>query len=241
MYLVDMSLPADALMTIVALLKSLDGALLIITSLAYMSTFIPLAILFLYTLQLFYLRTSRQLRLMDLEAKSPLYTHLLETVAGLSTIRAFGWSTPTLENGLRLLDVSQKPYYLLYCVQRWLTLVLDLFIARLAVVFIALAVSLRSSPAAGAVGIALLNLLKLNSSLAIVITSWTELETSFGAIARLKELEIDTPKEEEGGGEMIVPPAGWPAKGRVVFDHVQASYSWVPIFYLLLGELENPN
>jgi ATP-binding cassette subfamily C (CFTR/MRP) protein 1 len=116
MSLVDMPLPVDAFMTFVALLKSLAGALLIITSLTYMSAFIPLAILFLYTLQLFYQRTSRQLRFMDLEAKSPLYTHLLETVQGLSTIRAFGWSATTLNNGLRLLDISQNPYYPLYCV-----------------------------------------------------------------------------------------------------------------------------
>lgn len=91
--------------------------------------------------------------------------------------------------------------------------------------FIALAVSLRTSPAAGAVGIALLNLFKLNNSLAIVITSWTELETSLGAIARLKELDIDTPKEEDGDEDMIIPPAEWPAQGRVVFENVHASYS----------------
>jgi len=31
------------------------------------------------------------MRLLDLEAKSPLYSHFIESLAGLVTIRAFGW------------------------------------------------------------------------------------------------------------------------------------------------------
>jgi ATP-binding cassette subfamily C (CFTR/MRP) protein 1 len=42
-------------------------------------------------LQKYYLRTSRQMRLLDLEAKSPLYSHFLESLTGLVEIRAFGW------------------------------------------------------------------------------------------------------------------------------------------------------
>jgi ABC-type multidrug transport system fused ATPase/permease subunit len=51
----------------------------------------PVLILAVYFLQKFYLRTSRQIRFLDLECKSPLYTHVAETLEGLSTIRAFGW------------------------------------------------------------------------------------------------------------------------------------------------------
>jgi ATP-binding cassette subfamily C (CFTR/MRP) protein 1 len=32
------------------------------------------------------------MRLLDLEAKSPLYSHFLESLTGLVEIRAFGWS-----------------------------------------------------------------------------------------------------------------------------------------------------
>ncbi len=31
------------------------------------------------------------MRLLDLEAKSPLYSHFIESLSGLVTIRAFGW------------------------------------------------------------------------------------------------------------------------------------------------------
>ena len=52
---------------------------------------IPPTVVILYVLQKFYLRTSRQLRFLDLEAKAPLYTQFTETLDGLHTIRAFGW------------------------------------------------------------------------------------------------------------------------------------------------------
>ncbi|EHK99656.1 putative Metal resistance protein YCF1 [Glarea lozoyensis 74030] len=66
----------------------------------------------------FYLRTSRQLRLLDLEAKSPLYTQFMESLSGLATIRAFGWRNALEKHNSEMLDQSQKPFYLLFAVQR---------------------------------------------------------------------------------------------------------------------------
>jgi ATP-binding cassette subfamily C (CFTR/MRP) protein 1 len=198
------------------------GILLIIISLKYMAAVIPFAAVFLYSLQLFYLRTSRQLRYMDLEAKSPLYTHLLETVQGLSSIRSFGWTSATMSDSLRFLDVSQRPFYLLYCIQQWLQLVLDLFASGMAVLFVGIAVS-TSTTSSGSIGLALLNMLTLNQSLVTVITEWTELETSLGAIARLRDMEMHTPKECQDC-ETFVPESSWPQSGRVVFNDISAFY-----------------
>lgn len=108
-------------------------------------------------LQKYYLRTSRQLRLLDLEAKSPLYSHFIESLSGLVTIRAFGWSDYFKELNLKLLDVSQKPYYLLFCIQRWLALLLDLMVAVMAVILMILVVKLRTDISGSFVGLALLN------------------------------------------------------------------------------------
>jgi ATP-binding cassette, subfamily C (CFTR/MRP), member 1 len=42
------------------------------------------------------------------------------------------------------LDTSQKPYYLLFCIQRWLSFILDLMVMVLAVVLMVLVVKLVS-------------------------------------------------------------------------------------------------
>lgn len=180
----------------------------------YIATIIPVCILAVYLLQKYYLRTSRQLRFLDLEAKSPLYTHFTETASGLATIRAFGWQSNFKEKNLIHLDASQKPYYLLFCIQRWLNLVLDLFVAGIAVVLVLMATELRHTASGASVGLALVNVVNLSQSLSALINSWTTLETSLGAISRLKAFVDSTPDEDEGL-KIQSPSSIWPEKGRV--------------------------
>lgn len=175
-------------------------------------------------LQKYYLRTSRQIRLLDLEAKSPLYSHFIESLNGLVTIRAFGWAIPFQELNLSLLDVSQKPYYLLLCIQRWLSLILDLLVAALAVILMVLVVKLRSDISPGYVGLALLNVMGFNELLAQIIKNWTMLETSFGAIARLKTFSATTANENLPSETATVPDS-WPSRGEIEFKNVSASYT----------------
>lgn len=106
----------------------------------------------LYFIQAYYLRTSRQVRLLDIEAKAPLYTHSLETIQGISTIRAFRWGPQFQKTSQHLLNESQKPVYMLYCVQQWLTLVLDLVVGVIAVMLIAMVTSLKDKFSAASIG-----------------------------------------------------------------------------------------
>lgn len=183
----------------------------------------PALILAVYFLQNFYLRTSRQLRFLDLESQSPLYTHVAETLEGLSTIRAFGWQEAFIESNIQRLDNSQKPYYLLYCIQRWLGLVLQLLIAVMAVTVMALATNLTNSTSGGRLGVSLSQVVTFNSSLASLLTGWTMMETSLGAIARLKDFQQST-KSEDKPEESFDPGETWPNDGAIDFNNVSASY-----------------
>jgi ATP-binding cassette subfamily C (CFTR/MRP) protein 1 len=127
---------------------------------SYVAITIPFVFVALYILQFFHLRTSRQIRFLDLEAKSPVYSHFLETLDGRATIRAFGWHGKFRAINTSRLDASQWPCYLLFCIQRWLNLVLDLIVATLAVIVIALAVNMRTSTSASRLGLSLNNVCK---------------------------------------------------------------------------------
>lgn len=87
------------------------GAALIASGANYVAASIPFCIVAIFFIQKFYLRTSRQMRHLDLEAKSPLYRLFTETAAGIMTVRAFGWKIDMANENLRLLEHSQKPYY----------------------------------------------------------------------------------------------------------------------------------
>jgi len=128
-----------------------------------MAAVMPLLAVILWCLQKVYLRTSRQLRLLEIEAKSPLYSHFMETVAGLSTVRAFSWQAAFEKQNEEALKNSQVAFYYLATIQRWLILVLDLIIAVLAIVLVGIAIALRNKVQVGLLGIALTNMVRFVS------------------------------------------------------------------------------
>ncbi|KAF5617327.1 major facilitator family transporter [Fusarium sp. NRRL 25303] len=222
MTLIDMSLPLAFYLTLDLTLRCLVQVGVVASGASYFGAFLPVSILALYLIQKYYLRTSRQMRLLDLEVKTPLYTQFTEITAGLATIRSFGWTNEFLAESFRMLNTSQKPFYLMFCIQRWLELVLDLFVAGMAILLVTIALRIPGTTSEGAIGLAMVNLLGLNMTLTTVIDQWTTLETSLGAIARLKSFISDTPNENKSSE--IEVPDNWPG-GRIVFDGVTTSYS----------------
>lgn len=190
----------------------------------FVATVIPGLLMAIYILQYFYLRTSRQLRVHELEAKTPLFTKFLETSRGIQHIRAFKWQEDFTLQMQDLLDHSLIPYYSLFCVQRWLTLVLDLIVCGVATILVSLAVEYRAETSGNAVGLSMLSLITFSGSLGSLLESWVDLEVSLGAVARIKAFCLGTPQEEENSGNDDSIPDNWPATGRIEFRGVSASY-----------------
>jgi len=120
-------------------------------------------------------------------------------------------------------DLSQKAFYTLFCLQRWLNVVIDLMMAGIAVGTITLAVVLRDSTTGGDIGVALSVVLVANTTLLRLVQTWTTFETSLGAIARMKAVQHDTPVEDLPG-ECLVPAANWPSDGAIEIRNLTASY-----------------
>ncbi|MCJ1282757.1 hypothetical protein MMC26_002082 [Xylographa opegraphella] len=222
MGLIDTELPRTLNNLGASVFITIGQLVVIATASPYVALFFPVLTIIFIFVQEIYLRTSRQLRLMDLEAKSPLYSHFLETLSGLATIRAFGWSKANCERNNRLLDSSQQPAYLLVMVQRWLNLVLDLMATVIGLAVVFLAVQFRAS--SGFTGVALINLMSLDTMLKQVLMKWTDLETSIGAVSRVKSFS-ETTASEDLPGETQIPPANWPQQGNIDIQNIFASYN----------------
>jgi ATP-binding cassette subfamily C (CFTR/MRP) protein 1 len=155
--------------TFLNLLKHLDvynnlyKMILIAISTAYIIPAFPIILFAFYVMQRFYLRTSRQVRFIDLETKYPLYTNFIETLSGLATIRGFGWERHFETQNRAFLQASQRPFFILMTIQRWLTLVLDLIVSALASLLAILAVELRHTINSGYLGLALVNVVSSSS------------------------------------------------------------------------------
>jgi ATP-binding cassette subfamily C (CFTR/MRP) protein 1 len=189
----------------------------------YLSISVPVIGVILYYIQAYYLQTSRQIRLLSIETRAPLYSHFLETTSGASTIRGFGWQTAFRKAHETALDNSQKPFYMLLSIQQWLTLMLDLLVWVVAVALVATTILLKGHGSAGSLGVALNIVLTFNSSLTGTIQSWTKLETSIGAVSRLQAFVEET-LQESSRENVVSVHHDWPTQGCVSFKNVTAGY-----------------
>jgi ATP-binding cassette subfamily C (CFTR/MRP) protein 1 len=156
--LVDSELPLALIDAVEYVYNCLYKMVLIGIATAYITPIFPLLLGAFWMIQRFYLRTSRQIRFLDLETKAPLYTHFIETLAGLATIRAAAWEKGFERQNLVGLQASQRPFFLLATIQRWLSLVLDLIVSVVGIIVAILAVELRYSINPGYLGLALVNI-----------------------------------------------------------------------------------
>lgn len=223
MQLVDMDLPSTLVNYSSTAFACITKVIIIAVSSRYMGITIPFIGVFLFFLQRFYLQTSRQIRLISIEAKAPLYGSFTSMADGLVTIRAFDWQRQYEERCQQLIDTSQRPEYILSCVQHCLGFVLGIVTTIIAVVLVAITVNLPNQTDAGSVGVSLVMVVGFSEVLVRLIKSWTNLETSIGAVARIKRFVADTVSEEPGGKGQVPPPA-WPSAGGVEIKSLTASY-----------------
>lgn len=225
MQLIDMELPASALGAATALATVISQAVLIGVTGRYIAAAFPFLLLIFYLIQKVYLRTSRQLRFLDIEHRAPLYSHTMEILDGLASIRAFGFDSSCMEAICNSLDESQRPAYFLGCLQQWLLFASDMIIAVLAVILITITTTLRQEIGVSFMGLALSNVVGFGSTIQMLLVTWVQLEISMGAIARVKNFNasIDTENINEPSTCHRGEP-GWPSRGKVSFRNVSVSY-----------------
>ena len=121
------------------------------------------------------------------------------------------------------LDTSQKPFYLLFCVQHWLTLVLDCVQVGFVLLIVGLIIGLKDRISAGFAGVALSNLINLSSLMSNLVMVWTQLETSMASVERIKTFKESTPSENMVT-ENLMPPDNWPSQGSIEFKGIDVTY-----------------
>ncbi|OAA60152.1 ABC transporter, transmembrane domain, type 1 [Cordyceps fumosorosea ARSEF 2679] len=226
MELIGIELPIIIINYLASFYECIAKVLLLAVFGRYLTASLPIFLAAIYIIQRIYLRTSRQVRLLDIEAKAPVYLQFLESKNGAATLRAFGWQQSCQLALQGLLNRSQRPVYLLFCIQQWLALVLDAMVSALVLILIAIVVTWRDKFSPGSVGVSLVTVMTFNSALTQLIKMWTSLETSIGAVGRIKDFKDNTVPEEEVLGilQPESPPPNWPRVGNIEFKNVVASY-----------------
>ncbi|KAM9636100.1 multidrug resistance-associated protein 1-like isoform 1-T1 [Trichechus inunguis] len=182
---------------------------------------VPLIFLY-FTIQRYYVASSRQIRRLAAASRSPIISHFSETLSGVSTIRAFGHEQRFIQQNKDVVNENLVCFYNSVISNRWLSVRLE-FLGNLMVFFAALlAVLAGSSVDSATVGLSISYALNITQSLNFWVRKACEIETNAVSIERVCEYEN---MDKEAPWIMSRrPPSQWPNKGIVEFINFQARY-----------------
>ncbi|EKM76533.1 hypothetical protein AGABI1DRAFT_122491 [Agaricus bisporus var. burnettii JB137-S8] len=162
-----------------------------------------------YELAIGYLNTGRDLRRMESNSRSPIFSDFGELLEGIVTVRAFSAENRFLNNLHKKVDVTTKMWYSFWMTNRWLLLHFD-FLSALAVFVTTLFSITLLTDDAGLAGITITSAMAFTQSVYWACRFWTGLELDLNSVERVVEY-LDLPQEPPAIIESNRAPAYWPS------------------------------
>ncbi|GAB6029962.1 Multidrug resistance-associated protein 1 [Chamberlinius hualienensis] len=184
---------------------------------------LPILICF-YLIQRFYIGGGRQLRRYESTSKSPIYSMFSETVAGISTIRAFSTEQMFYHQLTRLLDTNALCGYLTTIAQLWLALRMELFGAILLIMAGLFAVFQKESFTPSVVALVISYTITAISNFKILFRSVSVVETNMVSVERILSYTASEVPHEAPWVTDKRPPATWPHRGAISFTNYKTKY-----------------
>ncbi|KAJ2793881.1 hypothetical protein H4R20_006403 [Coemansia guatemalensis] len=172
-----------------------------------------------------YISASREIKRFESVTKSPIYTHFGETLNGVSTIRAYGHEKRFIEANYNKIDDNAQPKIYMTAANRWLGIRVDLtgaFVSFLAGLFALMASGGRVD--AGLAGMSLSYALNFTQHVLWVVRFYSINEMNLNSVERVVEYLDITPEAPVSIPDRV-PPAEWPAEGRISVEDLVLQYA----------------
>ncbi|PPQ62804.1 hypothetical protein CVT24_000498 [Panaeolus cyanescens] len=174
-----------------------------------------------------YLNTGRDLRRMESNSRSPIFSDFGELLEGIVTVRAFSAERRFLNNLHKRIDTTTKMWYSFWMTNRWLLLNFDV-LGAIAVLITTLFSIATLSNGAGLAGLCITSAMAFTSSVYWACRFWTALELDLNSVERIVEY-LDLPQEPPAIIESNRPPAYWPSSSNqqslVVVEDLEVKYA----------------
>ncbi|PFX21725.1 Multidrug resistance-associated protein 4 [Stylophora pistillata] len=180
---------------------------------------IPVTAMILYFAR-FYLKSSRELKRLESMCRSPVFSHISETLEGLDTIRTRGRQKDFIEKFYSHQDTHIQSFIMMMASGRWFGVRLDAIISLLVGLVILVAV-LISQDAASA-GLALAYVIQTVALTQYAVRKSSDVENFMTSVERVMAY---TKLDSEPGYKVDrPPPEHWPRKGNIIFNDVSLTY-----------------
>lgn len=171
-----------------------------------------------------YINTSREVKRLESNSRSPIFSFFGEALVGIATVRAFGAQRRFMLEMLNRIDSNLRAYYLLWACNRWLSLRADIIGSSVSFLTGMFIVTFHDRIDPGLAGLSLSMAVSLLQQINFLVRRYTTLEMNLNAVERVDEI-IKNPQEPPDTIEGSRPPAAWPTEGNIIFDHVTLSYA----------------
>ncbi|XP_007952698.1 cystic fibrosis transmembrane conductance regulator [Orycteropus afer afer] len=177
-------------------------------------------------LRAYFLHTSQQLKQLESEARSPIFTHLVTSLKGLWTLRAFG-RQPYFETLFhKTLNLHTANWFLYLSTLRWFQMRVEMIfvIFFIAVTFTSI---LTTGEGEGTIGIILTLAMNIMSTLQWAVNSSIDVDSLMRSVSRVFKF-IDMPTEESKSAKAMKPfKDGQLSKVMIIENqHVKKDDDW---------------
>ena len=158
-----------------------------------------------------YLNTGRDLRRMESNSRSPIFSGFSEMLEGIVTVRAFGAEQRFLNDIHAKIDLTVRMFYNFWMLNRHLLLHFDALGGM--GVLAATLFCISGYVSAGTAGVCITSAMSFCTSVYWACRHWTGLELDLNSVERLVEY-LDLPQEPSSIIESRRPPAYWPSSSN---------------------------
>lgn len=178
-----------------------------------------------------YHRVALKLKSLEPRTKTPLFRHIMSSLAGVSTIRSFGKLDVVLERGRELVADHVRVVYAQRSIERWLSMRMEML--GNAIVFVTSLFSLYAGDTLQ--GISLINAMGLTSNLYWLVRHWVDVEVLMNSVQKVGQA-LNLPQEQAYYrdrpanisnsvlSDVELLRSGWIKSGDISIDNIFLSY-----------------
>ncbi|ODN02104.1 Multidrug resistance-associated protein 4 [Orchesella cincta] len=204
--------------------KSLGVVVVVIWSNYFLTIPSSVIIILVLGIRHVFLKTSRDLKRVESQAKSPVLTHLAASIQGMTTIRALKSQANAVNTFNKLQNNHTSPWFLFLAATRCFTVWIGTLSAVYLTVIIVTFMLMTGDLASGLIGFVIASTISLAANLQWALREGGDAENYMTCVARSIEytkLPSEAAWESEPDKK---PPADWPKGGGLKFENVTLSY-----------------
>ncbi|CAH2350919.1 multiple drug resistance-associated protein-like transporter 1 [[Candida] railenensis] len=224
--MIDQNLPWAIIDLLEYALNIIAVFLIIVLNLPIMGIIILVLMVAYNEVRKFFIPSSREIKRLKSAKKSPVFSHLQESVNGVESLRAYAQEDRFIYKNNALLNSKIVIDYMMTLTNRWLSMRLQ-FVSSLLLfssgLLVVLTIGTSLEMSSGLVGFVMAYTLSITEMLKSIIFRWAQLEARSISLERLFEY-CNLPTEAEMIIESNRPKESWPNDGTIEFRDYSTRY-----------------